>query len=309
MKLRALTALALIPPVVYLAIWSPVWLFVAVLLLVVERTAYEYFGLSRAAGFGGFRGLGYAGCALLCLAQVVDLFRGWGGGSLFGWLSILPNRAPGGLVPPEAPIDSGASALALAFILVLVVLAVGLARTKDLRQYLGASCSTIFAIFYVGLMLSWLVPLRYSLAVDAAGPVPARYLVFFLFSVIWAGDISAYLVGRGVGRRLLFPQISPKKTLEGSLGGLAGSLLVAWVLARWWWHTPRLGSVMLLAGVVALAGQAGDLVESALKRSAEVKDAGALLPGHGGLLDRVDSLIFGAPVMWLCLMLMRALNP
>ena len=303
MRLRVLTALALIPPVVYLVIWSPLWLYMAALLLVVERSAYEYFGLARAGGFGSFRRLGYAGCALLCLGQLADLFPGGRGtpGSLFGWISVAM------LGGPWAPGGSGAVVPALAVILAPLVLALGLARTKDLRQYLGASCSTIFGIFYVGLALSWLAPLRFSasLTAAAAGAIPARYVVFFLLAVICAGDIFAYLVGRGIGRRLLFPQISPKKTLEGTLGGLAASLLLAWALAGWWWHSPRLGTVMLLAGVVAVAGQAGDLVETALKRSAEVKDSAALLPGHGGLLDRVDSLIFGAPALWLGLVLMR----
>ena len=286
MKLRALTALVLIPPVVYLVVWSPLWLFQAVLLLVVLRTAYEYFELGEAAGLGGFRRLGYAGCVLLCLAQAAP--------------AVWPN------VPPAA--ENGSILMALAVFLVPAVLMAGLAWTEDLRRYLAASCSTIFATFYVGLMLSCLVPLRFSpsIAEAAAGAITPRYLLLFTMAVIWAGDIFAYLVGRSLGRHLLFPRTSPKKTLEGSLGGLAGSLLVAWAMARWWWHTSRPGTVMLLAGVVALAGQAGDLVESALKRSADVKDSGSLLPGHGGLLDRIDSLIFGAPALWLCLVLMRA---
>ncbi|HUI43781.1 MAG TPA: phosphatidate cytidylyltransferase [Terriglobia bacterium] len=285
MKLRALTALVLIPPVVYLIVWSPLWLFLAALLLVVERTAHEYFGLSEAAGFGGFRWLGYAGCGLLCLAQVGDLHA----------------DVPAALAP-------GTTVLMLAVLLVPASLTLALLGAGELRKYLAAACSTVFGIFYVGLMLSWLVPLRSSPAIAqaAAGAISPRYLLLFMFAVIWAGDIFAYLVGRGIGRRLLFPRISPKKTLEGSLGGLAGSLLVAWVMARWWWKTPDLKTAMLLAGIVAVAGQVGDLVESALKRSADVKDSASLLPGHGGLLDRIDSLIFGAPALWLALALMHA---
>jgi phosphatidate cytidylyltransferase len=286
MKLRALTALVLIPPVLYLSVWSPGWLFMVALLLVVERTVYEYFELSRAAGLGGYRWLGYTGSAALCLCQWADA---------------------GGL-PPS--IGAGAMGASVAKVLILTVLIIpvgltlALVSTRELRGYFSAACSTLFAIFYVGLMLSCLVPLRLSpaLAQQTATAVPPRYLLLFLFTVIWAGDIFAYVVGRGVGRTFISPHISPKKTLEGSLGGLAGSLLVAWALTRWW-QTSDLKTVMLLAGLTALAGQAGDLAESALKRCADLKDSGSLLPGHGGLLDRLDSVIFGAPALWLALAL------
>lgn len=286
MKLRALTALVLIPPVLYLSVWSPGWLFLAVLLVVVERTVYEYFELSRAAGLGGYRWLGYVGSAALCLAQWADV--GWTG-------SPDTARAIGATVP---------IVLIAAVLIIPLGLTLALIQTRELRGYLSAACSTLFGIFYVGLTLSFLVPLRLSSALvqQSATAVPPRYLLLFLFMVIWAGDIFAYVVGRGLGRTLIFPHISPKKTLEGSLAGLAGSLLVAWALARWW-QTSDLKTVILLAGLVALAGQVGDLVESALKRSADIKDSGSLLPGHGGLLDRLDSLIFGAPVLWAALAL------
>ncbi len=286
MKLRTLTALVLIPPVLYLSVWSPGWLFLAVLLVVVESTMYEYFELSRAAGFGGYRWLGYAGSAALCLAQWAD--ANWQGSAF----------------PSEALVAAAPCVLTAVVLIIPVGLTLALIRMRELHDYLKAACSTLFAVYYVGLTLSCLVPLRLSsaLARHAAGAIPPRYLLVFLFSVIWAGDILAYVVGRRLGRRLIFPHISPRKTLEGSLAGLAGSLLVAWALARWW-QTSDLKTVMLWAGLVAFAGQAGDLAESALKRCADLKDSGSLLPGHGGLLDRLDSLIFGAPVLWLVLVL------
>lgn len=277
MKLRALTALALIPPVLYLILWSPEWLFMAALLFVILRTAFEYFELSRAAGLNVFRWMGYAGCAAICLAQ-------WAGSrsSLVGTL--------------------GVTVLCVALVIPLV-LTVGLVFTRDVREYARGACSTVFGIVYVGLMLSCLVPLRFpgaSLAEAAAPAIRPDQILLFLFLVNWAGDIFAYLVGRGFGRVLLFPHISPKKTLEGSLGGLAGSLAVAWGLTLWW-KTLDVGTALVLAAILAVAGQAGDLVESALKRSADLKDSASFLPGHGGLLDRVDSLIFGAPVLWVSL--------
>jgi phosphatidate cytidylyltransferase len=128
--------------------------------------------------------------------------------------------------------------------------------------------------------------------------------MLLLFLVIWADDTFAYLVGRTIGRRMLFPSISPKKTLEGSVAGFVGSLLVACGFARLFWQTASLKTVILLAALVALSGQIGDLAESAMKRGANLKDSGSVLPGHGGMLDRVDSLLFGAPVLWLTLAIM-----
>jgi phosphatidate cytidylyltransferase len=127
--------------------------------------------------------------------------------------------------------------------------------------------------------------------------------MLLLFLVIWADDTLAYLVGRAIGRKRLFPSISPHKTLEGSLAGLVGSLLVAWGFAGLFWQTASMKKVILLAVLVAVFGQIGDLAESAMKRGANLKDSGSALPGHGGLLDRVDSLLFGAPVLWLSLVI------
>jgi phosphatidate cytidylyltransferase len=282
MKSRILTALLLIPPVLYLIIGAPLWLFLAALLLVVERTTYEYFDLTRAAGFESLRGFGYAGCALLCLAQAADILT------------------------PAARGVAGTAVLAIVVLLLILGLTLGLIAEAGIHQYLRAACSTSLGILYVGLLLSTLVPLRFSPAVghDLAGAVPQRYLLLLLFGVIWAGDACAYFVGRGLGRHRLVPRISPNKTLEGSLGGFVGSMLLAWALGRWW-HTSDVRIILLLAALAAVAGQVGDLAESALKRSADLKDSGALLPGHGGLLDRMDSVIFAAPAVWLVLVLMH----
>jgi phosphatidate cytidylyltransferase len=162
-----------------------------------------------------------------------------------------------------------------------------------LKQYLGAAATTVFGVLYVAFTLCWLVPLRFS------KPLEGRNLVFLLFIVIWAGDIFAYLGGRLFGRTPVFLRVSPKKTVEGAVAGFAGSMAVAWVFTRWLWRVADLETTMVLAGLIAVAGQLGDLVESALKRGADLKDSGTLLPGHGGLLDRIDSLLFGTPTLWL----------
>ena len=271
MKPRILTALVLIPPVVYLIGWAPEWLFLLVLVAVIERGLYEYFMITRQAGFHTCSIVGYVLCGMLCLAQVADL------------------RQRGVL---------GVAVLVLAM---LLTLSLALLRTADLKQYLGAVSSTLFGVLYVGFMFSFLLPLRFSNHL----PIPAtgRQLLLFLFVVIWAGDIFAFFVGRVFGRKLLLRRVSPKKTVEGAAAGFLASLLVGWCFARWFWQTAEWKTVMLLAGLIAVAGQLGDLAESALKRGADVKDSGVILPGHGGLLDRIDSLLFGAPALWLALAL------
>ena len=281
MKLRILTALLLIPPVIYLIGWSPKWLLLAAVVTVTELCLYEFFNLCRHGGFEPLSALGYLAGAALCALQAVET----NGGEVYSLLLLVA--------------------------LVLITLTVALVMTRDLKTYLGATATTLFGVVYIGLTLSCLLPLRFSQLgarslglPGTAGASAGRNLMLLLFLVIWADDTFAYVVGRTVGRRMLFPSISPRKTLEGSLAGLAGGLLVAWGFAHLLWQTASLKKVILLAGLVALFGQIGDLAESAMKRGANLKDSGAVLPGHGGLLDRVDSLLFGAPVLWLSLAIM-----
>lgn len=128
----------------------------------------------------------------------------------------------------------------------------------------------------------------------------AKYLIVGIFLLIWINDSFAYLVGKSMGRTKLFPAVSPKKTWEGTIGGLVFSLGAAYWMGR---YEPILTPMqwLILAAVIVIAGSLGDLVESKLKRSAGVKDSGAILPGHGGMLDRLDSLIFAAPFAYLTL--------
>jgi len=278
MKLRFLTALLLIPPVIYLIGWSPKWLLLAAVIAVVELCLYEFFQLCRHAEFKPLSTLGYLAGAGICAAQAVEA----AGSTSYSFLLLIA--------------------------LVLITLTAALVTSRDLKTYLGTAATTIFGVMYIGLALACLIPLRFSqlsqgvLRVPgAADPAGGRNLLLLLFLVIWADDTFAYLVGRTIGRNRLFPTISPKKTLEGSVAGLGGSLLVAWGFASLYWQTANWKKAMLLAGIVALFGQIGDLAESAIKRGAGVKDSGTVLPGHGGLLDRVDSLLFGAPILWLSL--------
>ncbi len=124
---------------------------------------------------------------------------------------------------------------------------------------------------------------------------PAWFL--FALTVAWFGDTAAYFVGRSIGKRSLYPAVSPSKTLEGSIGGLVGSLLAGCVAHFFYLQLP-LHHVLMMAVLGGLFGQLGDLAESLLKRSVGAKDSGRLVPGHGGVLDRVDALMLTSIVIW-----------
>jgi len=121
-------------------------------------------------------------------------------------------------------------------------------------------------------------------------------MLLFALVIIWVGDTAAYFVGRAVGKHALAPHLSPKKTWEGTVASFLGSLIVALIFARF--ITVPLPHLVAMAAVGNVAGQVGDLLESAYKRSAGMKDSGSLLPGHGGVLDRIDALILAIPVVW-----------
>jgi phosphatidate cytidylyltransferase len=250
--------------VVYLIVQGREWLFTLAVLATVMISLHEYFHISQEVGLGGWPWMGYVGAGLLCLGQLAGLHG----------------------------LALGESALLL-LLLVLAIPVAGLVSVTDLKSYSGALASTLLGILYVGFAFSWIIPLRFG------DPATGWRLTILLFLVVWAEDIFAYAVGRMVGRIPLARTISPKKTVEGAIAGLAGGVLVAWGFSHWFWQTGDPKTVILIGGVVALAGQAGDLVESALKRAAGLKDSGTILPGHGGLLDRIDSLLFAAPTLWL----------
>ena len=182
------------------------------------------------------------------------------------------------------PLTPGIVTPALLFGL-MAILSVPLFIDTPLRDSLKHSSFTVTGLLYIGLTLSYLVMTRLL--------PEGEWLIIFLLLVTWAGDTGAYYVGTLCGQRPLAPRISPKKTTEGLIGGLAFATVAAWFL-------PALSSLdcMMLALLLTGAGLWGDLAESAIKRSAGVKDSGGLLPGHGGMLDRIDSLLFTAPAFY-----------
>lgn len=155
--------------------------------------------------------------------------------------------------------------------------------------------STLLAVFYPGILFAHLILLR---------QLPDGFIVtLFVLACTWASDSAAYFVGLSVGRHKLLPAVSPKKTWEGAVGGLAGGTVIGILLARFIGVTVGIGA--LLGLLISAAGQLGDLAASSLKREAGIKDTGKLLPGHGGIIDRFDSLLFAGPVVYYTLLLVR----
>ena len=148
----------------------------------------------------------------------------------------------------------------------------------------------VLGIIYIPILLSFLVLIR-------NGTDGMLWIFFFLF-VVFAGDIGAFYVGSYLGSHKLCPSVSPKKTIEGSIGGLSSNLGAGILLKYFFFPNFTWGPSILLFLFIGIAGQVGDLFESVLKRSANIKDSGSLLPGHGGILDRIDALLFAAPVVY-----------
>lgn len=145
--------------------------------------------------------------------------------------------------------------------------------------------------------MAWAGLLSFAILI-AAGPNPVAY-IFFVFLVVAANDMGGYFVGRAFGRRTMAPLVSPRKTVEGFVAGLIGGAVAASVLATFpYWESIGLAKALVMAGVVGLAAPLGDLVESMVKRSVGVKDMGSVLPGHGGLLDRIDAFLISIPVLY-----------
>ena len=207
-------------------------------------------------------------------------------------LAYLATTSPGAAAQIR---DWWPSAFALWLILLLTwALA---ARRPDARP-LGAVAVTLFAVAYAAALPAFLVPLRHGAYGLASWP--GTWLVFFPLVVTWICDTFAMFGGRTFGGPKLSPVISPGKTRSGAIAGVAGALLVALLFGLAVF--PRagieahLGDLLLVAGALSIAGQVGDLAESLFKREAGVKDSGTLIPGHGGVLDRFDSLYFVIPV-------------
>lgn len=171
-----------------------------------------------------------------------------------------------------------------------MTLCMPLLSDKPLKESLLDGMVLLMGVLYVGLSLGYLLLTR-------AQPDGAM-LIFFVVLVTWAGDTGAYIAGRSMGRHALAPIVSPKKTYEGLAGGCALACLAAVVARAWFLPRFSLVDCLMLGVLLTIAGLIGDLAESAMKRSTGFKDSGALIPGHGGMLDRLDSLLFTGPAFY-----------
>ncbi len=180
--------------------------------------------------------------------------------------------------------------ISLFFVIILLILSIlFMATSKDLSSTIPEMGITLFGIFFIGFLLAYVSLIR---------NLPnGRLWVLFLIATVWAGDISALLSGSLFGKHKLYPKISPNKTFEGLGGSIVGSIIVALAFALLFIPRLQKGACILLAVGIGIFGQLGDFTESMLKRSARVKDSGTLIPGHGGMLDRLDSFLFSAPFL------------
>lgn len=289
---RVLTAVVLVPLVLLVVFRAPLWLFSLVIVGIVVLALREYLGILRSYGTVPVTGAAYTLAIVIVLgtlcaidyrisAYVPFLFTTW----LFGAWHI--------------------------FLIFALIFGIPLVFRREMQGSLPSAAGSAFGVLYLAASLALLIPMRHD-------PFRNVLIIFVLFSV-WAGDTAAFYVGRSFGRHRLAPAVSPKKSWEGALASVIASVATAWLVfhfatslrslftqSGFYFYTPvrepsgQVGilHVIILGILTNVAAQFGDLFESALKRGAQVKDSGSILPGHGGILDRIDALLFAIPVAW-----------
>jgi phosphatidate cytidylyltransferase len=286
---RIVTAVVLIPLVLFLVLKAPLYVMAIVAGAVALLAIAEFLKLVAHYGVQPLWKPTYAFVALVFAFVIV----------------AAANRVP--LVETTAMIYGLALAAAVAPFLFLSIAM----RRAELASGYPAAAASVFAFAYIAIPMALLVQIRQQ----PAGAI----LVIYTLLVVWAGDIFAYFVGKGIGRHRMSPEISPKKTWEGAIASVAASVLVGtlwfqhgaaistWLLqaglierrdGMFGLQKPGLWVVIGLSAIVNIAAQLGDLVESLIKRGTGVKDSGTILPGHGGMLDRIDAMLFAVPVVW-----------
>lgn len=291
---RVLTAVVLVPFVLLLVFRAPLWLFALAVAGIVVLTIHEYATIIKAYGIEPMTKLCYAASIMAVIS-----------------VSFASSGLAIGYPPPRGITFSPGWLVLLPFIFGAPVV-----FRREMKMALPAAASSAFGVFYIAIALSLLIPIR-----NSSG---SEYLVVFVLFSVWAGDISAYYVGRAIGRHKLAPIVSPNKSWEGAIASVFASVAVAilifhfhqhinslfggrpWIAAQWsfplrsepWFSQTTWLNAAVLGILTNIAAQLGDLFESALKRGAGVKDSGTLLPGHGGILDRIDALLFAIPMVW-----------
>jgi len=266
------------------------WPLAALLAVLSALGAWEFYRIARASGLAPFDDLGTA---------------------ISGLIPLVVHARFLGLYDPNGRLGP----LSLIVLVLLALLALSIWMRGVAGKPVGAVAATVFGIAYTGGMLSFgygirnhdyaSAPAALSLGGRSFTIAAGGLLLLLPVLVTWASDIGAYAVGRTMGKHKLIPSVSPGKTVEGAIGGLLASMLVAAVYTRYVLHpsahltfrmTPA--GVLVFGALVSVAAQVGDLAESLLKREAGVKDSSQIIPGHGGILDRFDSLLFVLPVSY-----------
>ena len=272
MKTRILTALVALPILIasiVLPSYIPetVWIFVAIAIFALAAGLFEFYTLTKKLELKADAGVAYLGAAALTVAFVFD----------------APAKAPDLLIAT------------LAGFVILVLVTQTFRFQVDFSKMLAGVGVTILGVLYVVFLGGFLVATRMGFENQ---PHLSTHLLGFFFLVIMGADSGAYFAGRALGKHKLVPKISPGKTWEGLIGGLVtagafGALATFWFFPElpYKWSVP-------LAMAMAAVSVLGDLAESAMKRGSDTKDAARILPGHGGLLDRLDSLLFNAPILY-----------
>ena len=248
----------LIPIFVAIVLYASVYLILAVSAAITLLALYEFNGLA--------------------IVQKRD--------AIFDWTGVMAGTA---LVPVVYYGGAGSFAPA-ALVLLFAFFFYAIVSGRELKDASQDTTHKAFGLVYIALPLSFLTPLREI--------ENGQWWLLFLLIVIWSNDTFAYFIGRGLGAPKLASEISPKKTVEGAAGGIIGGAAVAVLFS----YLAGMGlsplNVFVLAAVIGIVAMIGDLAESVLKRAAGVKDSGAIIPGHGGVLDRIDSLLFSVPLLY-----------
>jgi phosphatidate cytidylyltransferase len=277
MNSRLLTALVALP-ILILSIILPYllpqvsaanWLFLVIAALALGAGLFEFFTLTKKLELKADAGIAYLGAAALFVAFLFD--------------------APA--IMPELLI------LTLALFLIFVLITQMFRFQADFSKMLTGVGVTVLGVLYVAFLGGFIVSMRVGFD-DKLAPFLSTKLLAFFFLVGMGADVGAYYVGKNLGKRKLIPKVSPNKTWEGAIGGLILSSAFAALASFWFFPELPYKFSIPLAIVITVVGLFGDLAESAMKRGSDVKDAAKILPGHGGLLDRLDSLLFSAPILY-----------
>ena len=273
-QLRVLTAAVLIPVVVAAIWWGPTWLVAGLAGIIAVLALLEFFAMAERIGFHAYR-------LWTCLAALGIFAQQWHAARLASnsRLGDLLDRARSPQVSLELVL----------FGFVLGAAGIALGSRRPLAEVFSSVSVSAAGLVVIVIPFSAVVRLN---GVYMLGP----QLLLFTVVLVWVGDTAAYFVGRAFGRMKMSPQVSPNKTWEGAGANLLGALLVGVLFGYWMKIEPVHMLAMAILG--SIAGQVGDVFKSTFKRSAGVKDSGTILPGHGGILDRIDALILAAPAVW-----------